>query len=46
MPGEFEPHQRTVHLLAGAARDLPGPLFAEAEEAHAELARRSLGSSR
>lgn len=39
MPGEFEPHERTV--LCWPARDAiyPGPLRAEAEAAHAEVAR-------
>jgi agmatine deiminase len=39
MPGEFEPHQRTV--LAWPTRDevYPGHLLADARAAHAELAR-------
>jgi agmatine deiminase len=39
MPGEFEPHQRTV--IAWPTRDelYPGSLMAEARAAHAELAR-------
>src|SRR5215207_4880174 len=39
MPGEFEPHQRTVICWPARREIYPGLLFAEAEEAHAELAR-------
>ena len=38
MPGEFEPHERTV-MCWPARRSLWGDLFARAEEAHAEVAR-------
>ena len=39
MPAEFEPHQRTVICWPARREIYPGLLFAEAEEAHAELAR-------
>jgi agmatine deiminase len=39
MPGEFEPHQRTVICWPARREIYPGLLFAEAEEAHAALAR-------
>jgi agmatine deiminase len=39
MPGEFEPHQRTVMCWPAREEIYPGALLAEAEEAHAELAR-------
>lgn len=38
MPGEFEPHARTV-LCWPSRRDLYGALFGAAEDAHAEVAR-------
>lgn len=38
MPGEFSPHERTV-LCWPARRDMYGPMFAAAEDAHAEVAR-------
>lgn len=39
MPGEFEPHSRTLICWPARREIYPGLLFAEAEEAHAELAR-------
>ena len=39
MPGEFEPHERTAICWPARREIYPGLLFAEAEEAHAELAR-------
>lgn len=39
MPGEFEPHQRTVLAWPTREEIYPGSLMAEARAAHAELAR-------
>ena len=38
MPGEFEPHERTV-MCWPSRHDMYGPVFADAEDAHAEVAR-------
>ena len=38
MPGEFEPHERTV-MCWPARSDMYGLVFADAEDAHAEVAR-------
>jgi agmatine deiminase len=38
MPGEFEPHERTV-MCWPSRSDMYGPVFADAEDAHAEVAR-------
>jgi agmatine deiminase len=39
MPGEFAEHERTVICWPTRSGIYPGPLLAEAEEAHAQLAR-------
>ena len=39
MPGEFEPHDRTVICWPTRDEIYPGPLMADARAAHAELAR-------
>jgi agmatine deiminase len=43
MPGEFEPHERTVICWPTRREIYPGALFGEAEEAHALVARTIAG---
>lgn len=43
MPGEFEPHERTVMCWPTRVGLYPGELFARAEAAHAEVARTIAG---